>query len=42
MQLERLTVRGFRSLYDVEIHAKHFAVFVGANNAGKSNLRRGL
>jgi len=38
VEVNRVHVEAFRSLYDVAIAPAHFTVAVGANNAGKSNL----
>lgn len=38
MELQRLSVEAFRSLYEVTLAPSQFTVVVGANNAGKSNL----
>ncbi|MXZ41720.1 MAG: AAA family ATPase [Caldilineaceae bacterium SB0666_bin_21] len=36
--LETLTVRGYLSIYDQELHLDRFNVLIGANGSGKSNL----
>lgn len=36
--LDRLTVRGFKSLHDVSVELPRLAVLFGPNAAGKSNL----
>jgi predicted ATPase len=42
VELAKLRVEAFRSLYDVTLAPRHFTVIVGANNAGKSNLGEGF
>ncbi|WP_400194246.1 AAA family ATPase [Hymenobacter sp. B81] len=37
-QLDRITVRGFRSLADVELRIRPLNVLIGQNGAGKSNF----
>ncbi len=36
--LERITIRGFRSLRDVDLELRPLNVLIGANGSGKSNL----
>lgn len=38
MKIEYIHVRGYRSLYDVELTPRALTVLVGPNNAGKSNV----
>lgn len=38
MKIERVTVRGFRSLADVSIDLDDYVAFIGANGAGKSSV----
>lgn len=38
MRLERLHVRRFKSLYDVDLHLEDFSVLTGPNGAGKTNI----
>lgn len=42
MRIDRLTVRNFRNLADVDLHLLPGTVIVGENRAGKSNLLRAL
>jgi predicted ATPase len=38
MMIERVKIRGYRSLYDLEFTPRPLSVLVGPNNAGKSNV----
>lgn len=38
MKIDRVRIKGYRSLKDVEFRPKAFSVLVGPNNAGKSNV----
>jgi predicted ATPase len=38
MQLNRLILKGYKSIKQTEIELNHLNVFIGANGAGKSNL----
>ena len=38
MRIDRVTIRNFRNLADVEVPLRHGTVLVGANRAGKSNF----
>jgi predicted ATPase len=38
MRIEHIKIQGYRSLYDVGFAPRPLTVFVGPNNAGKSNL----
>ncbi len=42
MQINRIDIQGFRSLYKIEFRPDTFTVLVGANSAGKSNLGEAL
>ena len=36
--LDKVTIRGFKSIQDVELQLKHLNILIGANGAGKSNF----
>ena len=38
MRIERLSMRRYRSLYDVTLEPRNLTVLVGPNNSGKSNI----
>jgi putative ATP-dependent endonuclease of OLD family len=42
MRLDRLTVRNFRNLADIDLQLRNGTVIVGENRAGKSNLLHAL
>ena len=42
MKISRLHVKGFRSLYELDIPLKDLAILIGKNNAGKSNVLRAI
>jgi AAA15 family ATPase/GTPase len=42
MKLTRIHIHNYRSIIDVNIDAHDFIMFVGANNAGKSNCINAL
>ncbi len=42
MHLNRLQIRHFRSLYQVELELKPLTILIGPNASGKSNLFKAL
>ncbi len=38
MEIQRIKIHNYRSIVDAEIECDKFLMFVGANNAGKSNV----
>ncbi len=42
MKISKVTIKGFRSLSDVEVSLKSYTCLVGANDAGKSSFLRAI
>ncbi len=38
MKIRKIKIRNFRNLRDIEVYPAHTTIFIGENNAGKSNL----
>lgn len=38
MKIRKIEIRNFRNLRDIEVYPAHTTIFIGENNAGKSNL----
>jgi putative ATP-dependent endonuclease of OLD family len=38
MKIRKIEIRDFRNLRDIEVYPAHTTIFIGENNAGKSNL----
>ncbi len=42
MKIKSFEIKNFRSIRDIHVETKDLMVFIGKNNAGKSNILRGL